>query len=263
MRISILGIGFAIFTNAAGAAVQSHDFNELARDCAPNIDVGTLSAVVRHESNLNPYAINVNGGFRLPRAPTSKQEAIATAEWLYSKGYSFDSGLGQYNSLNMRRMGVSIPELFEPCSNLKAASVLLTDCYTRAVDKMGAGQTALKAALTCYNTGKFVAAKGNRYVSLVAANATLPVPALIITNDDSAGVVKLEPLNNLKPSQVLEKNRKIPAKRIEGMGDAFVQPSTDSTGSVTDGIGDAFATPQAQQEPDKNVTNANGSLDTH
>lgn len=161
------------------SAAASPSFAALAAKCAPSIHVRTLSSLVRQESRLNPYAININGGKKLARQPSNAAEAVATAQSLLDQGDNIDVGLGQINSNNFARLGVSLSDLFEPCTNLQAAAKVLQDCYERGVAANGEGQEALHAALSCYNTGSLSNGIKNGYVRAVVAQAKLPVPELL------------------------------------------------------------------------------------
>lgn len=155
-------------------------FPALAAVCAPSINIHTLASVVRHESQLNPYAININGGSQLERQPTNKAEAIATAQRLLDRGDNIDVGLGQINSANFGWLGLSLSDLFTPCQNITAAARVLSACYQRGVTDVGRpGQAALHEALSCYNTGTLTNGFTNGYVRAVMAQATLPVPELL------------------------------------------------------------------------------------
>lgn len=170
----------AAVVNLDATAPAAPTFAALAARCAPSIHVRTLSSLVRQESRLNPYAININGGKKLAHQPVNAAEAIATAQGLLDQGYNIDVGLGQINSNNFRALGVSLATLFEPCSNLQAAARMLQDCYERGVAAVGAaGQDALHAALSCYNTGSLSKGIRNEYVRAVLAQAKLPVPELL------------------------------------------------------------------------------------
>jgi type IV secretion system protein VirB1 len=128
-----------------------------------------------HESRGNPLAIGLNGGYRLPRQPKSKAEAVETAKWLAANGYNFDAGLGQINIKNVGRLGMSVEDLFEPCANLRAVSTILTDCYGGASRVRAAGPGVLRAALSCYNTGDYARGERNGYVGKIAAQLGAPV----------------------------------------------------------------------------------------
>jgi type IV secretion system protein VirB1 len=134
-----------------------------------------LNALVMHESRGNPLAIGVNGGFRLPRQPKDRAEAVATARWLASNGYNFDGGLGQVNVKNLGVLGMSVDDLFDPCANLRGASRILADCYGRASKVRVAGPAVLRAALSCYNTGDYSRGERNGYVGKIAGQLGQPV----------------------------------------------------------------------------------------
>jgi type IV secretion system protein VirB1 len=113
-----------------------------------------MSAIVRVESSGNPYAIGVVGG-RLSRQPANKDEAIATAKALTQAGYNFSVGMSQVNRYNLPRYELDYDKAFEPCANVKAGAAILRDCYERAAAKVGPGDGALKAAVSCYYSGNF------------------------------------------------------------------------------------------------------------
>jgi type IV secretion system protein VirB1 len=113
-----------------------------------------MAAVMRVESTFNPFAIGVVGG-RLERQPTNKAEAVATAKALGAAGYNFSLGIGQVNRYNLPRYGLDYESAFEPCENLRVASLILKDCYDRAKAKRLSDQDALQAAFSCYYSGNF------------------------------------------------------------------------------------------------------------
>lgn len=143
------------------------DLPALAQQCAPTIAVQTIRAIVSHESQTHPFAIGINGGVRITRQPASLQEAVETARKLLTMKVSIDLGLAQINSANLERLGLTVEQVFEPCANLRAAETVLRDCYDRAAQRNGPGQTALKAALSCYNTGSYARGLANGYVTSV------------------------------------------------------------------------------------------------
>lgn len=154
------------------------DFVMLAQQCAPQVAVSTLAAVVRTESGYRPWAIGVNGKAKLARQPVSREEAIATAKWLIARGYNIDMGLGQINSANLKRYNVSVEEVFEPCRNLNVAGEILKANYQAARQKGHAVETALYAALSAYNTGSMTRGWSNGYVQKVVNNAGADVPPI-------------------------------------------------------------------------------------
>ncbi|QDQ27575.1 lytic transglycosylase domain-containing protein [Chitinimonas arctica] len=143
------------------------DFTPLIQQCAPQVALATMQAVIRTESGFNPLAINVNGGNRLARQPNSPAEAISWAQWLIERGYSVDVGLMQINSANLRRLGLNAADAFEPCNNLKLGAAILTDNYRRTVKQGSRGDMALLRALSAYNTGDFERGMRNGYVHAV------------------------------------------------------------------------------------------------
>jgi type IV secretion system protein VirB1 len=171
------------------------DFIVLSQQCAPHVDPTTLQALVRTESAFNPYAIGVVGG-RLQRQPRNRAEAIATAEALDAQGINFSVGLGQVNRANLSRYGLNFQTAFDLCANLQAGADILRDCYARAATTMGAGDSALRASLSCYYSGNFTRGfkpdfGGTSYVERVTANAesasaSIDVPAIPVVMNRSS-----------------------------------------------------------------------------
>ena len=56
---------------------------------------------------------------------SSLAQAIQTARYYVDKGYSVDLGLGQINSRNMKALGLTWENVFDPCTNLAAAGAVL------------------------------------------------------------------------------------------------------------------------------------------
>lgn len=150
----------------------------LAAQCAPAIAPETLLSVVQVESRFNPLAIGVNGAPRITVAPTSIDDAVAKAGDLIATGRSIDLGLAQINSKNLSWLGLSLQEVFEPCTNLRAAARILQEGYVRSDAVRVGEQAALKTALSYYNTGHPVRGFSNGYVGKVTAAAERIVPAI-------------------------------------------------------------------------------------
>ena len=156
----------------------------LAATCAPNIHETTLSALVRHESTAQVYAIGINKGKRLEQQPTDYEQAAQIANDLIERGIDFDAGLGQINVRNWAWLGLTTETVFDPCTNLQAAQTVLTDCYERALRQSSDEQRALRSALSCYNTGNFERGFSNGYVGKVLAQAGIKVPAIKAMDDE-------------------------------------------------------------------------------
>jgi type IV secretion system protein VirB1 len=133
--------------------------------CAPDVDPLTMRAIVQVESGGHPWAININRGYQLVRQPRSQAEAAVTARHLVRLGYNIDVGHAQVNSSNWFWLGLNSASAFDRCTNLRAAQMLLVDCFKRAPSKQP--QLALREALSCFNTGNFTAGFSNGYVMRV------------------------------------------------------------------------------------------------
>jgi type IV secretion system protein VirB1 len=125
------------------------------------------------ESSLNPHAIGVVGG-ALTRQPRGRHEALAAAAALEAQSMDYSVGLAQINVRNVRRMGLSVDQAFDPCTNLRAMQFLLGDCYARASSKEPVRQLALRRALSCYYSGNFVRGFRDGYVTRVVRAAFTP-----------------------------------------------------------------------------------------
>jgi type IV secretion system protein VirB1 len=141
----------------------------LASQCAPTVAPETVLAIIQTESSGEPFALNVNGG-RQPAPQSTAADAAATARRFVAAGYSVDLGLGQINSRNMRWLGLTWETVFDPCTNVAALARVLTINYNAA--KAGRDpQTALRVALSMYNTGSQTRGFRNGYVARVLGNA--------------------------------------------------------------------------------------------
>ncbi|WP_025091677.1 lytic transglycosylase domain-containing protein [Brucella intermedia] len=125
-------------------------FVDVAQQCAPQIAIETLAAVVSVESGFNPLAIRINSGDPLANQPTTKAEAIETASILIAEGQDVDLGLAGINSRNLGRLGLSVSDAFNVCLNLKASASLLDGYYRVALEGGATGVQAEKAMLRSY-----------------------------------------------------------------------------------------------------------------
>lgn len=141
----------------------------LLQACAPTVAPETMVAVIRVESEGDPFRIGVNSGGAIRRQPSNAADAIATARGLLRRGANFDAGLMQINSANFARLGLTPETVFDPCTNLRAGARVLTDNYGRARDAGHANP--LQAAISEYNTGSRSRGLSNGYVGRVYAAA--------------------------------------------------------------------------------------------
>ena len=148
-------------------------FIALAAACAPLVDTSTARALVDVESAFNPHAIGVVGG-ALDRQPRDRVEALATTTALQAGGWNFSIGLGQINVRNLGRLGLTVEQAFDPCTNLAAMQKLLGDCFERASRATTLPQLALRQALSCYYSGNFVTGFREGYVVRVIRASRLP-----------------------------------------------------------------------------------------
>jgi len=155
--------GWRIMTYSAAAIIT------LALQCAPTVAPETVAAIVRTESRGHVLALNVNGG-RQPGRQSSAAEAARAAKRYVAAGYSVDLGLGQINSRNMRWLGLTWETVFDPCTNIAALGRVLTQNYN-AVKAGRDPQSALRIALSMYNTGSQSRGFRNGYVAKVVRNA--------------------------------------------------------------------------------------------
>ncbi|MCF7767259.1 lytic transglycosylase domain-containing protein [Achromobacter pulmonis] len=204
------------------------DFPTLARQCAPDVHISTLAAVVRHESAFNPLVIGVNSKPHRSIRPASRQEAVREVRKLIDHGVNFDVGYGQINVRNWKWLGVTPETIFDPCVNLASAQRVLVNCYQRAQARHGRNQAALYAAFSCYNTGNLTDGFRNGYVSKVLAGAGVPVPAL--AQDPRSARSSSAPRSSASSSASTRRPGAFERKRA----DAFANPR-----------GDAFATTEA------------------
>jgi len=132
--------------------------------CAINVHPATMDTIVRVESGGRPNSVHINHLAGPQPTPRTPEEAAATIRRYLAIGYdSIDIGLSQLNSRNLARLGYTIEDALEPCKNLAGGGITLSEFYSDAVRIFGEGQTALKAALSAYNTGNFY--QGANYVA--------------------------------------------------------------------------------------------------
>lgn len=141
----------------------------ITSSCAAQIHPAIVNAIVKTESNFNPFAIGINKGVgRLSKQPTSYAEAVTTAKQLLARGINIDMGLAQINSSNMTWLGLTVEMAFHPCHNLQAMQMVYLHCLQKA--KKGSQGTLEQRAWSCYNTGDTKRGFTNGYVTKVTNN---------------------------------------------------------------------------------------------
>jgi type IV secretion system protein VirB1 len=177
LTIAALGALAPASALAQSVAGVDPETSALIARCAPTVHPETMAAVVSAESRGHQFAIADAGPVSMPWAqrkalvrslyPGSLEEAVATAQSLVASGHTVSLGIAQVNDRNLARMGVSIREVFDPCTNVSVGGRILTDFYEKAVAKFGAGPTALHAALSAYNSGDWARGAKDGYVERV------------------------------------------------------------------------------------------------
>ena len=136
----------------------------LAQQCAPEVATEALVPLVVAESGGDPLALNINKGPRVRAG--SAAEAAAIVRRYVAAGYNVDVGLAQINSRNLARLGVTVDQALDPCTNLRLASTVLQENYARA-SQTQSGLEAISATYSLYNTGSMTRGFRNGYVDRV------------------------------------------------------------------------------------------------
>ena len=224
------------------------EFLALADQCASFVAPHTLEAIVKTESNFDPLKIGVNGGAKLQRQPVNVEEAVVTAQWLLQNGYNIDLGLGQVNSSNLNRIGLSVTEAFDPCKNLKAAGTIFNNSFQVAIQQYPEDQ-ALQVALSAYNTGNYVQGFRNGYVNKVLSN--MPDKAQVQTAETSTGVQPIPLVNAAHKPTIAEVIRPKPA--MAQLATVTVEKPIEEQAKKMPVIASASDKPAARIEPSINV----------
>ncbi|WP_235424026.1 lytic transglycosylase domain-containing protein [Citrobacter koseri] len=140
--------------------------------CIHEVAPHTIQKVIAVESGGNPLAININGlsRYKSPH-PTTRADAIATAQHWIKLGYSVDMGLMQVNSHNLAAYGTTVADMFTPCTNIRTGSRILYNAYQSARSKEPRPSMAVQYALSMYNTGSMERGFRNGYVQKYVSTA--------------------------------------------------------------------------------------------
>ncbi len=160
------------------------EFGQLALRCGPSVAPSTLAAIAQTESGLQPLTMNDNttGTSGVPATPAI---AVQLAARLLEAGHSVDLGIMQINSANLAKLGLTVAAAFDPCRSIAAAAAILAGDYAGG-DGPAGQQSALRAALSRYNTGDARRGVDNGYVHKVELAARQVVPALDVGGPPAA-----------------------------------------------------------------------------
>jgi hypothetical protein len=132
MRYAIVFVWFMLFSGllwAADAPIAgvSPDLSLLIARCAPTVHPETMAAVISAESRGQQYAIADAGPKNMPWAQrkglvrsyylASLEDAVATATGLIASGHTVSLGITQVNDRNLASLGISLRDIFDPCTN--------------------------------------------------------------------------------------------------------------------------------------------------
>lgn len=154
--------------------------------CAPNVGAATMAGLISHESGWYQFAIGDNdarASYCVPHSrayPCTYADAIRIASTLRSQGHNIDAGLMQVNSANWPTYGLTVENVFDPCSNLRAGSTILQRAYEGALYHFPPGDAALTHALSAYNSGGYYASLAYAADVMSRARAVQPPAPPII-----------------------------------------------------------------------------------
>lgn len=174
---------------------------QLIATCAPLIHPDTAFAVMSEESKFNRFAIGVVDGYI--KQPNDLQTALQAVKELEKEGKNYSVGLMQINQSNFARYGVSVKQMFDPCSNLRVAEKILADCYEKG--------KSVNNALSCYYSGNFTRGykknfRGTSYVERVHSQPRPDYPTQFAVPS-----LRNEPIGSQQPA-------KATVKAIDGIG---------------------------------------------
>lgn len=220
--------------------------------CAPNVAPQTIEQIIHVESRGDPLAINVNGT-KLARKPVDAADAAKLASDYIARGYSVDLGLMQVNSRNLPSLGYTVNDMFEPCKNIAAGARVLTTFYASALAKFPDEQSALRAALSAYNTGNFERGFTNGYLERFGVRSgqttpIAPVPALNPYTAETAVFVRQ--LQQQKENAMQTNAKQTPQASAAMRTDPVVSESNED-----------MATPGVQVEHTADEAEANGAFE--
>jgi type IV secretion system protein VirB1 len=174
----------AISVPACANPLSVREFGQLALRCGPSVAPSTLASIARTESAFEPLSISDNTT-GTSGAPATRAIAIQIASKLLEAGHSVDIGIMQINSANFAMLGLTLEAAFDPCKSVAAGAAVLASGYAGGTTHEGQ-QSALRVALSKYNTGDARRGFTNGYVHKVELAAGRIVPALDVGGPPAA-----------------------------------------------------------------------------
>ncbi len=104
------------------------------------------------------------GGFKQPK---NYNDAVSVATNLINAGKNIDLGFAKINSANLKMLNLSVSQVLEPCTNLKAMQYVFAKCFNSA---QGEYSLRIQKAFSCYNTGNHQNGFKNGYVRKAVNN---------------------------------------------------------------------------------------------
>lgn len=182
--VCLCTFGFVSSASCQVVGVDGYLSGLIAR-CAPTVHPETMAAVIAAESRGHQFAIADAGPVALPWSQRkhlvrshymdSLNAAVEKATELVANGHTVSLGLAQVNDRNLSKYGVTIRDMFNPCTNVAVGGKILTEFYVRAVRKFGQTPAALHAALSAYNSGDWVRGARDGYVGMVYRQVGRPL----------------------------------------------------------------------------------------
>lgn len=166
MRILLLII---FLLTPKGVFAGAAPYQEYISAAAKHFDVPErlIRAIMRQESNFNPWAVNVAG---VGHMPGSREEALEIANRAWAEGCSFDVGLMQINSWWLRRFGLTPEYVIDPERNIIIGAWILS----KEIDRFGLGWKAVASYHTPVNRH---AERGRKYAAAVIQHLRMQTAA--------------------------------------------------------------------------------------
>jgi type IV secretion system protein VirB1 len=121
--------------------------------CSPLVDPAMTLRVIAVESAGHIYAIHDNTDGRSYDGANEAQ-AVRFATTLIRAGHRVDLGLMQINyEAWLRPTQFALRSAFDPCTNIRLGTTILSANYARALQRSTTESAALWRALSAYNSG--------------------------------------------------------------------------------------------------------------